>query len=727
MDVSNILDSLNAAQREAVTAPPGPIRVLAGAGSGKTRVLVQRIAWLIAVENASPWSIMAVTFTNKAAAEMRGRIQRLLDSPVDRLWIGTFHGIAHRLLRMHYQEAKLPRDFQILDSDDQQRMLKRIIKGLNLDEKKWPPNQAAIYISKRKDEGLRPQHIEDRGDPNERQNVRIYQAYQSQCEQNGVVDFAELLLRVHELLRDNEGMLEHYQERFRHILVDEFQDTNAIQYAWVQQLSLRHKDVFIVGDDDQSIYGWRGARIENILRFEKDFPGTQTIRLEQNYRSTSTILQAANALIAHNADRLGKNLWTADQEGEPIALYGAFNESDEARFVADRIRQWVRQGGKHREAAILYRSNVQSRVLEETLIGSRIPYQVYGGLRFYERAEIKDALAYLRLIANRNENTSFERVVNTPTRGLGERTLDIVRTLARQWNVSLWKAGRRCLEEQQLTKRAAGALRSFLDLIDGLAQATSEFTLAEQVEYVIEHSGLLAMYRNSKDSKAEDRVENLQELVGAAREFRALPDDDDGDEVMPILHAFLAHAALESGEGQGQAWEDCVQLMTMHMAKGLEFPVVFIVGLEEGLFPSFRSNAESGKLEEERRLAYVGITRACRQLYLSYAEKRQLYGKENYLRPSRFLGEIPPELVRDVRAHTVVSKPVLAGVYGAAIDDEEEDADLFRIGMQVQHPKFGIGVIKEREGEGNRARVRVEFDKESKWLVLAFAKLEALA
>ena len=710
MDVTEILDSLNTAQREAVTAEPGPLRVLAGAGSGKTRVLVQRIAWLLGVEGVSPYSIMAVTFTNKAAAEMRGRIESLMDSPTERLWIGTFHGIAHRLLRRHWEEAKLPREFQIIDKDDQERLLKRVIRGLNLDEKKWPPRPAAGFINARKDEGLRAQHLDDSGDASQRQLVRIYQAYQSVCDRNGLVDFGELLLRMHETLRDNESLLQHYRERFRHILVDEFQDTNTVQYAWIRLLSGDRGNVFIVGDDDQSIYGWRGAKVENIQRFADDFADTRTVRLEQNYRSTNTILKAANALISNNRGRLGKNLWTDDSEGDPIVVYAAFNESDEARFVADRLRNYAEQGRRYSEMAILYRSNAQSRILEEILIGSRIPYRIFGGLRFFDRAEVKDALAYLRLMSNRNDDPSFERIVNTPTRGIGDRTLEAIRALARELNVSMWRASQRMVSEDRLPARALNALNKFLILVDELDRDCHEQTLSQQVEHVIEHSGLLTMYRNSKDGKAEDRIENLEELVSAAGGYQT-----PLDETLEPLQSFLVHAALEAGEGQAKEWQDSVQLMTLHMAKGLEFPQVFIVGLEEGLFPSARSETDEGRLEEERRLAYVGITRARIQLHLSYAEKRMLYGRETYSPPSRFLAEIPIELTRDVRARTVISRPILS---------LSQPEDGFVVGCDVHHPKFGDGVIMDREGEGNRTRVQVQFDGSLKWLVLAYAKLE---
>ena len=722
MDPSLILDGLNEAQREAVTTPLGPVRVLAGAGSGKTRVLVQRIAWLLAAEGASPWSVLAVTFTNKAAAEMRGRIEQLLAAPVDRLWIGTFHGLAHRLLRIHWQEARLPRDFQVLDSDDQLRLLKRVLRALNLDDKKWPPRLAAGFIGARKDEGLRPQHIEDNNDPVVRQLVRIYGAYQDHCERSGLVDFGELLLRAHELWRDNDELLAHYHNRFAHVLVDEFQDTNTIQYAWIRLLTGGRGDVFIVGDDDQSIYGWRGAKIENIQRFGDDFPGTRTVRLEQNYRSTGAILAAANGLITHNQSRLGKNLWTADEQGQPIVLYAAFNDTDEARFVAERIRKWT---GRRADIAVLYRSNAQSRVLEETLIGMSIPYRVYGGLRFFERAEIKDALAYLRLLANRNDDPSFERVVNTPTRGIGERTMDVVRASARDLNLSLWRAAQRVLTDAKLPARASKALHEFLQLIDRLDRETHDKPLAAQTEHILHRSGLLERVRSSKDGKSEDRLENLQELVSAAESFSREwiePPLEEGEEPLTPLTAFLAHAALESGETQAAAWEDCVQMMTLHMAKGLEFPLVFIVGLEEGLFPHFRSDNDAGGLEEERRLAYVGITRARHQLVLSYAEKRYMHGRETYQSPSRFLGEIPAELVQEVRARMTLSRPSILGsrVTAPAPDDG------YTIGRYVQHPNFGSGVILAREGEGSRTRLQVSFDEGSKWLVLAYAKLELL-
>ena len=626
-DVSHILDGLNEAQREAVTAPPGHMLVLAGAGSGKTRVLVHRIAWLCQVEGVSPYNIFAVTFTNKAAAEMRGRVEKLQGMPVSGMWVGTFHGLSHRLLRAHWKEAGLPQTFQILDSDDQYRLIRRVLKALELDESRWPPRQAQGFINARKDEGQRPQHVDTSSNPIYTQLVRIYTAYEEACKRAGVIDFAELLLRTLELLRDNQSLLEHYQSRFKHLLVDEFQDTNTIQYALIRLLAGNNNKVFIVGDDDQAIYAWRGARVENIQLFQKHFKDAELVRLEQNYRSTTTILSAANALIDHNSDRMGKKLWTSGEDGEQILFYNAFNELDEARFAIDRAKQWIENGHARSEIAILYRSNAQSRVFEERLVSEGIPYRVYGGLRFFERAEIKDALAYLRLIDNRNDDASFERVVNTPTRGIGDRSVEKIREVAKQKNYSMWEAARTLLDRKELAARATNAIAGFVRLIDSLSEDSAELDLFEQVEHVIHASGLIEHYSKEKSEKAEARVENLEELVTAARGFDY---DADSDEYtgMAKLTAFLTHAALEAGEGQAKEWEDCIQLMTLHSAKGLEFPLVFIVGLEEGLFPSQRSLDEEGKLEEERRLCYVGITRARQQLVLTSAEHRRLYGQD---------------------------------------------------------------------------------------------------
>lgn len=544
MDVSDLLDSLNDKQRDAVAAPRSNLLVLAGAGSGKTRVLVHRIAWLLAVENCSPSSIMAVTFTNKAAAEMRHRIGQLVGTSQGGMWIGTFHGLAHRLLRAHHLDAGLPQDFQILDTEDQLRLLKRLIKAMNLDEKQWPARQAMWYIGGKKDEGLRPKHIESYGNPVEQIWLRIYQAYQEACDRAGLVDFAELLLRAHELWLNKPHILNHYRERFSNILVDEFQDTNNIQYAWIRLLAGEMGNVIIVGDDDQSIYGWRGAQVENIQRFLNDFNGAQTIRLEQNYRSTNNILKAANALISNNNGRLGKELWTDGSDGEPIALYCAFNELDEARFVVNRIKVWMENGGALNDCAILYRSNAQSRVLEEALLQTSMPYRIYGGMRFFERQEIKDALAYLRLIANRNDDAAFERVVNTPVRGIGDRTLDVVRQTARERKLTLWQTARALLQEKVLAGRAAAALQRFTELVDSLAYETSELPLHVQTDRVIKDSGLWLMYEQEKGEKGQARIENLEELVNATRQYSYQDEDED---LMP-LQAFLSHAALEAGK-----------------------------------------------------------------------------------------------------------------------------------------------------------------------------------
>ncbi|WP_152912030.1 DNA helicase II [Photorhabdus heterorhabditis] len=720
MDVSYLLESLNDKQREAVAAPRTNMLVLAGAGSGKTRVLVHRIAWLLSVENASPFSIMAVTFTNKAAAEMRHRIENLIGTSQGGMWIGTFHGLAHRLLRAHHLDANLPQDFQILDSEDQHRLLKRIIKAMNLGDKQWPARQGMWYINGKKDEGLRPQNIESYGNPVEMTWQKVYQAYQEACDRAGLVDFAELLLRAHELWLNKPQILQHYRGRFTNILVDEFQDTNSIQYAWIHLLAGETGKVMIVGDDDQSIYGWRGAQVENIQRFLKDFSGAETIRLEQNYRSTSNILKVANTLIANNSDRLGKNLWTDGIEGEPISLYCAFNELDEARYVVSRIKSWLENGGALKNCAILYRSNAQSRVLEEALLQASMPYRIYGGQRFFERQEIKDALAYLRLIANRNDDAAFERVVNTPTRGIGDRTLDIVRQSARERQETLWDSCQTLLQEKVLAGRAASSLQRFIELIEALSSETEDMPLHVQTDRVIRDSGLRAMYQQEKGEKAQARIENLEELVTATRQFSYQGEDEN---LMP-LQAFLSHAALESGESQADAYQDSVQLMTLHSAKGLEFPQVFIVGMEEGMFPSQMSIEEGGRLEEERRLAYVGLTRAMEKLTITYAESRRLYGKEVYHRPSRFIGELPPECIEEVRLRATVSRPVSHRRLGTPISSNDSG---YTLGQRVRHPKFGEGTIVNMEGDGEHSRLQIAFQGEGiKWLVAAYARLETV-
>jgi DNA helicase-2/ATP-dependent DNA helicase PcrA len=718
MDISPILAPLNDAQRAAVTAPLGPTLVLAGAGSGKTRVLTHRVAWLVQVENASPHSILAVTFTNKAAGEMRGRIEVMLGMPSAPLWVGTFHGIAHRLLRMHWREANLPQAFQIMDSEDQLRAIRKLLKNMDLDEARWIPKEIMYFINARKDDGLRAKHLKDDGDPTRRQFIRLYEAYQEQCDRSGVVDFAELLLRAFELWRDRPDVLAHYRRRFQHVLIDEFQDTNGIQYAWLKMLAGAEGMPFAVGDDDQSIYRWRGARVENLHQYRRDYPGVKLFRLEQNYRSTGAILDAANALISNNSGRLGKNLWTSGERGDPIRLYAAFNERDEADFVVNRIREWTHKGGVRRDCAILYRSNAQSRTFEEALLSARIPYRVYGGLRFFERAEIKDALAYLRLIFSRVDDASFERVVNLPTRGVGAKTLDVVRAYARANACSMWEAAGASIAE--LGARGGQSLHGFLALIEQLDRETRALPLHEMVDHVINASGLIAHYQQERGDRGEARVDNLNELVSAARGF-----EPENDAEMSPLASFLSHAVLESGEEQASEWEDSVQMMTLHSAKGLEFPVVFLCGLEDGLFPHQRSITDVDGLEEERRLCYVGMTRAMKQLYLTYAEQRRLHGVDSYGSPSRFIREVPTELIEEVRPRIQVSRPVY--VPRRQTLDEPAAMGGMRLGQRVRHGKFGEGVIVELEGQGAQVRVHVNFERQgAKWLMLAYANLEPM-
>jgi DNA helicase-2/ATP-dependent DNA helicase PcrA len=1058
MDLSPILNPLNDAQRAAVTAPLGPVLVLAGAGSGKTRVLIHRIAWLIQAEGVSPHGILAVTFTNKAAAEMRGRVEQLLGSPGGALWLGTFHGLAHRLLRLHWREAGLPQGFQIMDAEDQLRLIKKLLKSQNLDETRWVPRDLQYFINKHKDEGRRPKNLHAAHDATEQQMIKLYADYEETCARSGVIDFAELLLRAFELWRDNSELLQHYRRRFHHVLVDEFQDTNSIQYAWIRLLVGSEGAAFVVGDDDQclaagtlvtmgdgakrpiesivagdlvmssygsgdlrpaevterfvhrrqgrlvclhlrsgtvlkstpehthfagyvlgqtpqtyflylmhkegvgfrlgtsqvytngqekpmvgfsqgalqeqhadavwilrthsnenearfdeittslrlgiplsttaaerlleeagldidrphhlprsrnsrrrnivitlcadrrgaspmhtigivgnstgdratleglglrvrtakahsrswryetaradfgelmsiarrirdrldgryvlhgrmlqkslpfitaasirpgmvmatengsfevverishedfdtevydlnvdrthnfvagglithnSIYRWRGARVENLHKFRQDFPHAQMYRLEQNYRSTSAILDAANALIANNTGRLGKTLWTKGPAGDPVKLFAAYNERDEADFVVTRILEWTQRGGLRREAAILYRSNAQSRAFEEALIQARVPYRVYGGLRFFERAEIKDALAYLRLMTNRDDDASFERVVNLPPRGIGAKSVDAIRAAARAAGSSLWRAAAAGVAAGE-SGRASGALLTFMQLIEKLARGIDALPLQSQVDQTITGSGLIEHYQKDKADRGEARVENLLELVSAARGY-----EPEGD--MPPLQSFLAHAALESGETQGDAWEDCVQMMTLHTAKGLEFPLVFLCGMEDGLFPHQRSVNDLDGLEEERRLCYVGMTRAMKQLYLTYAEQRRLHGVDSYNAPSRFIQEIPPAMVAEVRPRIRVSHSLAPPSMGGSQERRrgwdtgsvtETIGGGMRLGTRVRHGKFGEGVVLTVEGQGPQARVQVNFEHQgSKWLMLQYANLEVM-
>jgi DNA helicase-2/ATP-dependent DNA helicase PcrA len=680
---------------------------------------------LHAVEGAPLHGVLAVTFTNKAAHEMRQRIAATVGADPRGLWVGTFHGIAHRLLRLHWQEAKLPEGFQILDADDQLRLIKRIAADLDIDDGQFPPRQIVWWINAQKDEGRRPAHLQPSGgDYFGNVMLKVYAEYEQRCQRAGLVDFAEILLRAHETLRDHPALLAHYQRRFRELLVDEFQDTNAVQYAFVRLLAGESARVFVVGDDDQAIYGWRGAKVENVQRFLHDFSGARTVRLEQNYRSTGTILAAANAVIAHNPERLGKQLWTDGAEGTPIELYAAYNEMDEARFIVERVRRFAAGGGRLSDAAVLYRNNAQSRAIEEELLKQQLPYRVYGGQRFFERMEVKDALAYLRLVASRSDDAAFERAVNTPPRGIGEKTLDDVRRHARGASASLWAATLHMAEGSALPARARNALKGFATLIEQLAEAARGQSLAEQMEAAITTTGLRAHYARESKGALDSRIDNLDELVSVASRFTRSELMDDG---LPELVAFLGYAALESGEQQAEAGSDAVQLMTLHTAKGLEFPLVVIAGLEEGLFPSNRSLDEAGRLEEERRLAYVGLTRAREQLVLSYAEARRLHGMDLIGTPSRFLREIPPRLLFEVRPKVQVQRfSTPSAAREPVYEPPAMDLRGFKLGQRVRHPNFGIGVLAEAEGEGKHTRVQVRFEQGGpKWLVLAYAPLSA--
>ncbi|MGB1558155.1 MAG: DNA helicase II, partial [Oceanococcaceae bacterium] len=715
-DLSPILDGLNPDQHRAVTAPLDHRLILAGAGSGKTRVLTHRIAWLLQVEGVSPWSVLAVTFTNKAAAEMRARLARLIGGPAEQMWVGTFHGIAHRLLRRHWEAAGLPQSFQILDADDQLRFIKRLLKASNRDEGAFPPKSIVGFINRQKEEGLRPEHVDDSGDFSISELRQVYAEYEEARLRAGVVDFAELLLRAHELCRDEPEIQAQYRRRFSHILVDEFQDTNKLQYAWLRVLAGSTGKVFGVGDDDQSIYSFRGAQVGNMLSFERDFPGADLIRLEQNYRSTGHILGAANGLISGNASRLGKQLWTEAGEGQPVQIFAAYNDHEEADYVLGRIRRHVDEGGARADCAILYRSNAQSRLFEERLVRERIPYRVYGGLRFFERAEIKDALAYLRLTDLRDDDTALERVINLPTRGIGASTLDKIRACARAERLSLWRAAEK-MAVHGLPAKAGRAVLGFLQLIEDLARQTADLPLHETVQHVVEATGLLEFHGKAGSDRGEAKKENLEELANAARGFE-LAERPQDEEDLPPLTAFLTHAALEAGEAQGEAWEDCVQLMTLHSAKGLEFPVVFLVGMEDGLFPHQRSVETVEGMEEERRLAYVGMTRARQELHISHAESRLLHGSLMRAHPSRFLPEIPAAHTEEVRpsAPRMSTGPRLStaglgspGLGGTGSGRLEESRAGLKVGQGVRHARFGEGVVLELDGDGERARVHVQF------------------
>lgn len=723
--MNELLMDLNTEQQQVVSAPLGNLLVLAGAGSGKTRVLVHRIAWLIQVFQTSPFSILAVTFTNKAAHEMRARIEALLGTSTQRMWIGTFHGLAHRMLRLHWKDADLPEQFQVLDSTDQLRIIKRIYQDFMIDDERYPPKQAQWYINTKKDEGVRAKTLStNTHKPQEAMYIRLYQTYEGLCEQEGLVDFAELLLRGYELLANNSALRQHYQERFQHILVDEFQDTNAVQYAWIRLIAGDQSNNYtmIVGDDDQSIYSWRGACVDHLQRFKKDFKHVTHIVLEQNYRSTSTILNASNALISLNQDRLGKALWTEGSQGEPLRLYTAYNEIDEARFIADELLQWQAKGNALADAAVLYRSNAQSRVLEEALLQKGVAYRMYGGLRFFERAEIKDALAYVRLANHWHDDSAFERIVNLPPRGIGNKTIDALRQYAREHALSLWDSTQALLQTNLLSTRGFTCLNSFVVLMTDLKAQMQSKTLEKAMELIIEATGLIEHFSKERNEAGRARVENLRELISAASSFSL----DDYQDMTPIT-AFLAHAVLESGGERADVTEDAVNLMTLHTAKGLEFPFVTLCGMEEGLFPHQMSINEPGRLEEERRLCYVGMTRAMKSLLLTYAESRRLYGQEHNHCVSRFVREIPAQYIQEVRLKTKISRPVSVSSKLLFADDYSQEEGGYRIGQTVRHAKFGQGVITDMEGNAEKTRLQVRFrGGDSKWLIASMAKLEVI-
>ena len=722
---ASFLSGLNEQQLEAVTLPPQPALILAGAGSGKTRVLTTRIAWLIQTGQVSPAGLLAVTFTNKAAKEMLARISSMLPINTRGMWVGTFHGLCNRMLRAHYREAGLPQLFQILDSQDQLALIKRLMKAANVDDEKYPPRQVAWYINSHKDDGKRAMDA-DAYDSFSRRMQELYAAYDEQCQREGVVDFAELLLRCFDLLSKNEILRDHYRGRFRHILVDEFQDTNRLQYRWLRLLAGKDNPIFAVGDDDQSIFAFRGASAANMQDLQQDFAVEKVIKLEQNYRSHGHILDAANALIGHNRRRLGKNLWTSASKGEPLRVYEAATDIDEAGFIVEEVKALHGEGVRLSEIALLYRSNAQSRVLEHALFSAGIAYRVYGGLRFFERQEIKHALAYLRLLASDDDAGALTRVINFPARGIGNRSLEQLQDLAQARGVSLWTAA---VEKAGGESGGAKGVPAFVALIAGMRAATASLPLPEIIEHVIEHSGLTPYYRNERDGT--DRLENLGELVNAASAFVSDEQQEDTS-----LTAFLAHAALEAGENQAEAGTDALQLMTVHSAKGLEFHSVFISGLEEGLFPHENSLSEADGREEERRLMYVALTRARRRLYLSLAQSRMLHGQTRYNIASSFFEEIPAALMKRIgsrfrsgspRFRTQSAGPRTAGSRAPTIQSSTfgSQADTpWRIGQNVTHPKFGAGVIVNAEGGGVDARVQVNFHRNgTKWLALEYAKL----
>ena len=724
MDVTHILENLNDQQREAVTSEQQNIMVLAGAGSGKTRVLVHKVAWQIEAQQFSPSSIMAVTFTNKAANEMRSRIEELLEHPSPEIWCGTFHSLSHRILRKFHKEANLAPGFTILDSDDQLRIVKRLSKEMNLDDAKFPPRQSQWMINNWKDDGKRSKDVKDKGNFYTQTVKDLYIKYEQACAHDNLVDFAELILLSYEIIVRNSSIRDYFFKRFDSILIDEFQDTNTIQYKWLQAITAPKAKVTAVGDDDQSIYGWRGAKVENVKAFSKDFKDVHIIKLEQNYRSTNRILSAANTVIQNNSDRLGKNLWTESLEGDNLTLYAAFNEQEEARFIASSSKDWMDGGGCYEDIAILYRSNAQSRALEEAFLRASIPYRIYGGLRFYDRLEIKNAVSYLRVIFNNSDNPAFERSISNPTRGVGAKTLEKIRTKSTEDNLSYLKAAATLIDEGQVKGKGATGIKAYLDFILETAQSLDSLNLSEIVENINTDSGLYDFHKKEPGEKGKTRTENLDELVSAAKDFELSFDADHNKQ--EIVEQFLDNISLDAGDRQADAHEDAVQLMTLHSAKGLEFKLVFLTGMEESLFPHGRSMESPAQLEEERRLCYVGITRAMQKLYLTYAESRRLHGTDIFNPPSRFLKEIPAELIDEIRPRAQTTAPY-ARKRSSSFNDTTSDIG-FSLGDKVSHPSFGDGIVLNYEGVGESASIQINFEAVgTKWLMLSFAKLKKVS
>ena len=724
MDVSHILENLNDDQRNAVTSEKQHLLVLAGAGSGKTRVLVHKVAWEVEALGKNPSSIMAVTFTNKAANEMRSRIETLLQAQIFDSWIGTFHGLSHKLLKRFHKEADLSSGFTILDSDDQLRIIKRISKEFNLDEATWPARQSQWQINSWKDEGIRSSKVNEDGDFYTETVNKIYKEYEKTCNRDDLVDFGELILKSYEVIKKSPSVKTFFESRFESVLIDEFQDTNTIQYKWLQEIASAKTKITAVGDDDQSIYGWRGAKVEHVNSFMEDYNNTEVIRLEQNYRSTSVILNAANSLIDNNKDRLGKNLWTEKVEGENIILYQAYNEQDEARYVADVLKDWMLKGGAYEETAILYRSNAQSRAIEEALLRISIPYRIYGGLRFYERLEIKNAIAYLKVIFNNNDNPSFERSVSNPTRGVGEKTLNKIRQTSKKYNISYIKASAKLIDEGNISGRGGAGLKDYLEFVAGCKNFIEENNLSELMELIIKETGLYAYHGKEAGEKGKTRTENLEELITATKNFeQSIKEEITNSQ---IAEKYLDIISLDSGDRQASEHDDAAQLMTMHSAKGLEFKLVILTGLEESLFPHGRSMESSSQLEEERRLCYVAITRAMEKLYITHAESRRLHGTDTFNPPSRFLKEIPKDLIDEIRPRAQTNIPYNRKDFSETKIEFEMDIGI-SLGQKVRHKKFGEGIVLNYEGSGESARVQVNFeDSGTKWLVMSYANLEKM-